>query len=321
MWSGSGKGSNTTNYRLRVTAGPEYHPSTHRIVPVNSDKTLRFENSHAIVNVCVRIQEYTGLPNNSPKTSRYFSHKLHQNDQYSICFALIPKHTVSGDDLVFGNDFDRPVRDRLPPGFNTAFRIVKWTIDPALDGDPYADKPYLYSPGLVSWNYFRIGDKVDPTKTDKVLNLHSDVVEEGADGSGKEVRKSFQIPNDPGQRRKYFLDEDNRRRFQFEEGRIYLIDFGNPYLGFNDFSLRLPGFHLQVAKYIDEKNHKLRYTLKNRRTGDVYFVVLLTLLIHDSKEEVSERTTGGVAITDGHYRHTDGKEGKFDWESDPDNND
>lgn len=181
----------------------------------------------------------SGLPNSSPVTSRYFSHHLHQSDQYSICFALIPKQTVSGDDLVFGNDFERPIRDRLPPGFNTALRIVKWAIDPALDGDPYADKPYMYSPGLVSWNYFRIGDKIDPAKAGKVLNLHSDVVEEGADGSGEGVRKSFPIPDDPGQRRKYFLDEGNRKKFVFEKGRIYLIDFGNPYLGFNgsDFHL------------------------------------------------------------------------------------
>lgn len=52
--------NNTNNYRLKVTAGPDYDPSTHQVVPVNSDQTLRFENSHAIVNVCVRIQGYTG---------------------------------------------------------------------------------------------------------------------------------------------------------------------------------------------------------------------------------------------------------------------
>jgi hypothetical protein len=192
------------------------------------------------------------LPNNSPKTSKYFSHPLHQNDQYSVCFAFIPKHDLPGDDIVFGNDFDRPVRDRLPPGFSTALRIVKWTIDPALDGDPYADKPYLYSPGLVSWNYFRIGEKVDPEKTDKVLNLHSDVVEEGADGSGKEVRKTYKIPDDPGARKKHFLDEASRKQFKFEKGRIYLVDFGNPYLGFNgSFSFFFPPciFSLCLASF------------------------------------------------------------------------
>jgi hypothetical protein len=47
-------------YRLKVTAGTDYHPSTHKIVPVNRDQTLRIENDLATVSLCVRIQNYTG---------------------------------------------------------------------------------------------------------------------------------------------------------------------------------------------------------------------------------------------------------------------
>lgn len=209
---------------------------------------------------------------------------------------------------MFGNDFDRPIRDSLPPGFGTALSIVRWTLDPALDGDPYADKPYLYSPGVATFNYFRIGDKVDPGDIDKTLDLHSRVVEEGADGTGMAIRSDLKIPSDAAGRKKYFLNEDARKQFTFEKGRIYYVDFGNPYLGFNgdlyphrivqscflltltDFTLRLPGFHLHVAKYIDARKHKLRYTLKNRRTNETYAVVLLALLLHGSEQEVSERS-------------------------------
>jgi hypothetical protein len=60
MWLGGSSGNTTTNYRLKVTAGPEYDTSTHQVVPVNSEKTIRLENEHAIVNLCVRIQDYTG---------------------------------------------------------------------------------------------------------------------------------------------------------------------------------------------------------------------------------------------------------------------
>jgi len=326
MFFSNKSGNNTDNYRLKVTAGPEYDPSTHQIVPVNSDQTLRIENEHAIINLCVRIQDYSGLPNNSPKTTPYFDHPLHQNDQYSISFAFIPKHDVSGDDLVFGNDFDRPIRDRLPPGFNAAMRIVRWAIDPALDGDPHADKPYLYSPGLASWNQFRVGGKVDLDSLEKdekkaVLNLHDDerIIEEGAEddeGSSK-IREDLGIPQDSEQRKKFFLDESNRKKFVFEKGRLYFVDFGNPYIGFSDFSLRLPGFHLQVAKYIDERNHKLRYTLKNRHTDETYLIVLFTLLLHDSKEEVEERHSDGVTNTSSNDKEKTGKQGNFDWEKEP----
>jgi len=130
----------------------------------------------------------------------------------------------------------------------------------------------------------------------EMLNLHEDVVEEGADGDEPtEVRERLHIPGDPDQRKKFFLEEANRKAFIFEKGRVYFVDFGNPYIGFSDFSLRLPGFSLQVAKYIDEKNHKLRYTLKNRHTNETYLVVLFTLLLYNSKEEIEERDSDSVS--------------------------
>lgn len=61
MFSIASSGQDSPNYRLKVTAGPEYDTSTHQVVPVNSNKTIRFENQHATVNLCVRIQDYTGV--------------------------------------------------------------------------------------------------------------------------------------------------------------------------------------------------------------------------------------------------------------------
>ena len=146
---------------------------------------------------------------------------------------------MNGDDLLFGNDFDRPLRHRLPPGFNAALRFVKWVIDPAIDGDAYADKPYLYSPALATLNQFRIGDKI--SQADEVPTMHETVVVEGAEGSGIKVREKYDIPDSVESRRRHFLDEAERKAFIFEKGRVYSADFGNPYLVFNGLSLaRLP---------------------------------------------------------------------------------
>ncbi|KAH8423087.1 DUF1769 domain-containing protein [Aspergillus melleus] len=274
-------------YRLKVTAGSEYNPDTHRIVPVNENQPLRIDNEHATISLCVRIQDYTGYPDDSPKTNPYFTHPLHTSDQYSISFAIVFKHPVPGTDLLFGNNFDRPIRDRLPPGFNAALRLVRWSIDPTLEGDAYADKPYLFSPALSTWNQFRVGEKVNGNGDGEVPTLHSGddecegdgVVEEGADGDGVQVREELGIPGDVAGRRKWFQEEEKRKEFVFEEGRVYWVDFGNPYLGFNDFSLRLPGFNIHVLQYIDEDNHALRYVLKNKTTDEVYLVVLFTLVL------------------------------------------
>ena len=56
-----------------------------------------------------------------------------------------------------------------------------------------------------------------------------------------------------------------------------------------DFSLRLPGFTLSAVKYVDEKNHDLRYVLKNRHTNQVYFVVLFSLLLVGVGDEPGQR--------------------------------
>lgn len=149
---------------------------------------------------------------------------------------------MNGDALVFGNDFDRPIRNRLPPGFNAALKLVKWSLDPAMDGDAYADKPYLFSPALATVNQFRIGEKIG--KSDEVPTLHDTVVEEGAEGTGVGVRKKLRIPETVENRRRHFQAVDERKGFVFEEGRMYMADFGNPYLAFNGWLILLPFFSL-----------------------------------------------------------------------------
>jgi Protein of unknown function (DUF1769) len=115
------------------------------------------------------------------------------------------------------------VRDRLPPGFNAAFKIVKWFIDPGLDGDVYSDTPYLYGPALSSLNVLRVGEKREelPEWRDE------EVLEEGGEDRGK-------VPVDGVARRRWFLrGEEERKSWVFESGRVYWADFFNGYLDFN----------------------------------------------------------------------------------------
>ncbi|KAL4885858.1 hypothetical protein BJY04DRAFT_118637 [Aspergillus karnatakaensis] len=299
-----------SKYRLKVTAGTSYDPSTHQEVPVNEAQTLHLRNEHASTNLSVRIQNYTGYPNNAPQTHAHFKHPSHTKDQYSITFAIKFHKNVNGNDLVFGNDFDKPIRDRLPPGFNAALKLVQWTIDPSLDGDAYADKPYLYSPGVATWNQFRVGEKIENSDGGKGLpDVHDIVVEEGEE-EGVEVRKEAGVPESVDGRRGFFGNEGNRKGWDFEENRVYMAGFGNGYLDFNEFTLRLPGFNINALNYIDEKTHSLRYVLKNRN-GDIYFVVVFTL-VHD--EDQSSDEEGGEKEETG---KVDGKGGRFDWEEAP----
>ncbi|KAK0736029.1 hypothetical protein B0T21DRAFT_401667 [Apiosordaria backusii] len=321
-------------YLLRVTAGPSYDVSTHKLVNVNSAIPTQIESDLISAHLNVRIQNYTrSVPpaNPPPSTSPYFDHEPHKynNDQYSIAFRFTLKpppgdmssrnetgeteddsgEEIDGDDTIgvkasdlqFGNDFDHPIRDRLPPGFGTALRIVKWWVDPGLDGDPYADEPFLYGAALSSFNTVCVGP-----------------------GEFDEKKGGLQ---------KWALKQENLEKWVWEYGREYSVDFYNPYIDFGEFALRLPGFSLGIMRYWDgqglrakvKRLHRLRYVLRNKKTKQVYLVVLFTLHL---KEDVNEdgslrpaamealkKRSGGIAqekgepLGDAEIRE-DGEEGK-----------
>ncbi|PYI09152.1 DUF1769-domain-containing protein [Aspergillus sclerotiicarbonarius CBS 121057] len=285
------------NHRLKVTAGTCYAPSTHQTLTVNSPSPVHLQSDHLFTNLWVRIKDYTGYPTHSPPTSPYFTHPPFTTNLYSLTFTFTPTHNINGNDLLFGNDFDHPIRAYLPPGFNTALKIVKSTLDPSLDGDAYAEKPYLYSPGLASWNQFSIGGirgEEEGTSPGDDLLVH-----EGGIGSGVQVRKGYDVPDSASSRRSYFLNEGKRKGFVFEEGRMYAADFGNGYLDFNEFAIRIPGISLHIGKYVSEKNNVLRYVLKDRGTGEVYLVVCFTVVLEGEDGEDGEGEGKGEVEVDG----------------------
>ncbi|SMQ48901.1 unnamed protein product [Zymoseptoria tritici ST99CH_3D7] len=291
-------------YRLLVTAGPSYDEKTHKTVKVNSEIPTTIENEFLTAKINVRVKGFRGLPNTSPSTSKdYFDDPMHAKDQYSLGFSFVPKQDIPSVDTVWGNDFDHSIKDKIPPGFNTAFKIVKEFIDPGLSCDAYADQPWLYGPSLSCWFALRIGEKVNEGEDFPTPG----VMTEGADGTGKDLRERLGLPENNEKRRKYFLDAKHRQPVFFEKGRCYQGDFYNPYLDFGNFSLKLPGFTLKVIKYVGDKTHCLRYVFKNRETGDMYFNVNFKLLwgeelqkalTADQKEQASSERDSGIGFQD-----------------------
>lgn len=292
-----------TDHFTAVTAGPTYDPKTHTQVSVNSSEVQKVENDLATSYLRVRIKDYHGLPRDAPKNCSYFDHPLHTSDRYSIAWSFVPKRDISGSDLIMGFDFSHPVRDRLPPGTKTAVKIATTILDPGLYADPFSDEPYLYGPMLSSCFTLRVGGHIDEECADEQLKLldsdNDGVVEEGAVLSGESVRSDQGIPAAWKARRKFFLDQNELERFTFEKGRLYHADFFNPHLDFSNFSLRLPGFSISVAKYVDEKTHHLRFVLKSRESEEVVFVVFFKLLFGKELQETLGAGRQGKAETNG----------------------
>lgn len=269
-------------YLLRITAGPTYDPETHVTVPVNKPETVKIASSRADVELNVRIKNYRGLPPDSPPTSEYFSRGTHADDgdQYSISLRFTPRRPaaadpgtydsedadvrasveesgggaveegISGADLQFGNDFDAPIGEHLPPGFNAALNILKWWVDPGLEGDAYAEAPHLYGPALSSFNTVYCGAGTH----DPAAGL---VFSEGGDDDGMAARGKAGAPRGAKERMKWALKAENKERWTWEYGRTYGLDFFNPYIDFEGFKVQLPGFRVGILRYWDGQS--LRY--------------------------------------------------------------
>ena len=295
-----------------VTAGPSYDPTSHSQVSVNSSEVHKVDNDLATSYLRVRIKGYNGLPKGAAENSSYFSHPLHTSDRYSVAWSFVPKRNIPGRDLVMGFDFNHPVRDRLPPGTKTAVKIATTVLDPGLYADPFSDEPYLYGPMLSSCFALRIGGKDEEDAVDEQLKRldeeNDGVVEEGASLSGDSIRSTHTIPEGWKARRKFFLDESQLEKFTFEKGRLYHADFFNPHLDFSNFSLRLPGFSISVAKYIDEKTHDLRFVLKSRASGEVVFVVFFKLLFGQELEDTLKEGDKGAGVRPAQVTTTDAVE-------------
>ncbi|KAL9602432.1 MAG: hypothetical protein Q9219_001856 [cf. Caloplaca sp. 3 TL-2023] len=175
-----------------------------------------------------------------------------------------------------------------------AFRILKWAIDPGLDGDVYADKPYLYGNALSSINILSVGPKAEDDGLNDLLGVEDkdgdEAIVEGGFGGGQELREGLHIPENAAARQKWFLGgHDRLKNWGWEEGRLYKADFFNPYLDFNEFALKLPGFSLKVLGYLGGEDY-LRYVLKDKETDEVLFVVVFTLLPKEQMDENEAQT-------------------------------
>lgn len=115
---------------------------------------------------------------------------------------------------------------------------MKWAVDPGLEGDVYADQPYLYGGmgGSVNTLFIGAGGEEGRVTKDDLAEGHEEVglvFKEGGDEDGLETREDSGIPETEAGRKKWFLNEANRKDWEWEEGTTYGCDFFNPYLDFN----------------------------------------------------------------------------------------
>lgn len=146
------------DYIVRVRAGPDYSQEKLRLVHPNDEShPLLIQGPHFTGFLGVRMLSFNGMvddgkePIKTPKTT-YFKGR---NRRYSVILQGRFAQEINGNDILFGVDSDTPAR--LPTGVGVAIKIAKW-LDPAVNADVSAPKPYLYSPFLCAMNSLGVFD-------------------------------------------------------------------------------------------------------------------------------------------------------------------
>ncbi|WFD44026.1 hypothetical protein MPSI1_002691 [Malassezia psittaci] len=301
--------------KLRISAGPDAEHL--EIISVNHDnQPFVIDSENFRGRLAVRIKDFVGeTPSGETarKTTKYFEEPYGDGMTYSIQVqGQFPKG-VTSDQLVFGNAFDRPIRNSLPYGTSLALRFAGM-VDPNLKHDLYADKPWAFSPMLATmfrvqanrasepfeessaqelfkskqWPEFPspetgveqhfVKEDLSPlfyTKQDGENSLNEDT---GIDKTTVEKLHSEDVSVASSARASWMGKKAHREKLDITESDVITVDFCNGFIDFNSLQLVLPymNLHFDLQKYWD--GQPVRYVAKNIETDEVYFVVQFELM-------------------------------------------
>ena len=138
---------NISDYNLTVKGGPNVDNLSPLSVN-NEESPTRIESDLFSGYLLVRMKDFSGSSPDqvcclsNPK-SEYFSSKQRL---YTISIQGNFKEDVSGDDLIFGLEFDHPIK--TPPGASIGLRIARW-LEPSLEYEVNGSNPYMIAPGIL----------------------------------------------------------------------------------------------------------------------------------------------------------------------------
>ncbi|BGP47657.1 hypothetical protein JCM10450v2_003522 [Rhodotorula kratochvilovae] len=258
---------------------------------------LAVSSPHWEGNIAVRLKDYRGPVEKEGEYERNPREKLmNEGDTWSISFEGRWKDDgLTADDVLFGNVWQKPIRDFLPYGTAAALRFVRY-VDPTLDCDLYADKPWALSPLFATLQYLYA---VPHPSSDPIPSFKPDTFAE--DVTPLLPSSAPSLAGNPTARRSYFSKADARQSTSLKQDHLLRGDFSHGFLNFDTLSLSLPGgLSFSLEKYWN--GEPVVFSCQKRGTGEEYFVVTFELEAEDGgrlaakgakgaeeeKEEVSE---------------------------------
>jgi len=276
---------------LRATYGTSPHDM--KALPVNYDEEpIEVKSDNFEGRLAVRIRNFTGHgggkePLAEPQ-SGYF--QKHPELTCSIAIQGIFLKEVSANDLVFGNTFDKPIRNNLPYGSSVALKGIYY-VDPSLEQDISADQPWAWSPFISTMNMLHIRPRSN--ESEPISSWTSSQPEEDVTSLYDSTEEVNDLKGNPGIRRKWFAVPNRRKELKIGPKVEVFGDFCNGLINFSTLSVKIPIVNMEIPlqKYWD--GQPVRFVCRTRDGSIEFFRI--EFVIVESEEPVDrevESSTG-----------------------------
>jgi len=272
------------NPKFQVLAGP----STQELSPVNvnADKTDpfpihtdRFQGA-----LTVRIKNYRGANGCVSKDTenQYFQQWSEMTCSIQIQGRFLQPTTA--DDCMWGNRFDRPIRNRLPYGTSVALKAISF-IDPCLEHDIYSDKPWAWSPLLATMNHV----KTERLEADDTPLPEWDGTRPVEDCSS--IAGDLATITSKRERRRFLSSSENRQAIVLGPRDFINVEFVNGFVDYSTLKLQIPIVHLSFNLDKLWDGQPIRYECTSRSTLKTYFVIVVQIIeLHGKSVLALEKT-------------------------------
>ncbi|KAG8717260.1 hypothetical protein FRC08_007888 [Ceratobasidium sp. 394] len=246
---------------LKVSVGPNVDELKEITYNDNSSHAVRSPDFDGLISV--HIKGDGGFAKSRNDT--YFTHESRSACTWAIQIQGRFLKEINGNDVLFGNIFDRPLP--LPWGSSAILSFVQY-IDPTLNHDIYGEKPWALSPFLSTMPYLQ---RTQIAADTPVPNIPTTLLTE--EKSQPPLAPALKGDSTPETRWRYFGDEAHRKQFTFTPKDLISADFCYGYLQLPGLTLTLPGgLEFDLMYYYDGR--PVNFICKERGTnGKTFFVV------------------------------------------------
>lgn len=257
--------------RLLIQASSS-HKGRRSIVPINTGEFISLVSNLGNFSVSINIKNFDGCINHKDN-SLYNVRGEEEGESVGraktpnlrIFVKFTPLIDIEGSQLLFGNDCEVPINDKVPTSLiSTGLHFFKWFVNPTINSNLYVSAPYLY--GLALNSFTKIGN-------DSLIDADGFLLEDT-----ERLSKSDDVPPVPAERQKYFCNVKNCENFQFGKNQTYFFVFDTNLINIGDssYNVSIPTFRektidIDVQKYSDEKLNNFNWTIKKGGVNGTYY--------------------------------------------------